>query len=236
MQDRYAGDIGDYAKLALLRTLSVDRRLGVAWYRYPDENHNKDGRHTFYLAQPEQWRHLDHDLFDALASIVLKERSVSALERCLGVQVTFAPEAIATSELPPAERSEVRRLWFDRTLDALRSCDIVFADPDNGLVDDGEQHRRQKRFGKRLPLSEARALAAGRPAVIYHHNSRRKGGHDVEVDHWLGQLGDNAFAVRATAYSCRTFFILNPDATIRRRVEAFCHRWRDHKVRLHRRA
>lgn len=29
MQDRYAGDIGDYVKLALLRSLSDGHRLGV---------------------------------------------------------------------------------------------------------------------------------------------------------------------------------------------------------------
>lgn len=134
MQDRYAGDIGDYAKLALLRTLSAGRTLGVAWYRYPGEDHNKDGRHTAYLEQPERWRHLDRELYDALASIVLKERSISALEQCLGTQIAFAPEVIATSDLPPGARGDARRRWFGRTLDTLRPCDIVFADPDNGLV------------------------------------------------------------------------------------------------------
>jgi len=46
MQDRYAGDVGDFVKLGLLRAISPGRKLGVAWYRYPDEAHNGDGRHT----------------------------------------------------------------------------------------------------------------------------------------------------------------------------------------------
>ena len=29
--------------------------LGVAWYLYPDEGHNTDGRHIGYLQQSEKW-------------------------------------------------------------------------------------------------------------------------------------------------------------------------------------
>jgi hypothetical protein len=40
MQNRYVEDIGDYVKLAILRALSSRpsvRRLGVAWWLFPDE-------------------------------------------------------------------------------------------------------------------------------------------------------------------------------------------------------
>jgi hypothetical protein len=37
MQDRYAGDVGDYVKFALLRHLCPGRRLGIAWYLHPDQ-------------------------------------------------------------------------------------------------------------------------------------------------------------------------------------------------------
>jgi hypothetical protein len=36
----------------------------------------------------------------------------------------------------------------------------------------------------------------------------------------------------ATAWSCRTFFIVNPTPAIRHRAEAFAGRWRAHKLRL----
>ena len=55
MQDRYAGDLGDFLKLGLLRWLvapSFDappHRLGVVWYLAPDESHNADGKHVAYL-------------------------------------------------------------------------------------------------------------------------------------------------------------------------------------------
>ncbi len=233
MQDRYAGDIGDYVKLALLRSLSPDLTLGVAWYLYPDEGHNADGRHISYLSHPERWRHLDPDLFARLVETVGSNRSVSALEDCSALpHAVFASEQITTCFVPAGSRCAMRRQWFSDTMEKLAECDLVFADPDNGLVDDGDHRRRQMKFGKQIPLSEALALADGRQAVIYHHNTRYPGGHDLEVAHWRKQLGPRTIAVRANAYSCRTFFIVNPSQAIRDRAEAFCNRWHGHRVRL----
>jgi len=69
--------------------------------------------------------------------------------------------------------------------------------------------------------------------VIYHHNTRRRGGHDAEVDHWLSEIGMPSLAVRATAYSPRTFFVLNPNEEIEVRLQDFCKRWAGMKVHLH---
>jgi hypothetical protein len=54
VQDRYAGDLGDYLKLRLLRWLAppgalASPRLGVVWYSTADETHNDDGKHVAYL-------------------------------------------------------------------------------------------------------------------------------------------------------------------------------------------
>jgi hypothetical protein len=59
MQDRYAGDIGDFVKLGLLWAISPGYALGLAWYHVPDEGHNDDGRHIGYIAQPETYSVLD---------------------------------------------------------------------------------------------------------------------------------------------------------------------------------
>ncbi|RWM71595.1 MULTISPECIES: hypothetical protein [Mesorhizobium] len=233
MQERYVADIGDYVKLSLLRSITIGRRLGAIWYIYPDENHNLDGRHISYLSHPSKWRHLDPALFDILANAALNSRKIGALEAALSGDGYFVSDAVPTGLLT-AERSKVRQAWFASSLERLSGCDVVFVDPDNGLVDDLEWRRRSRTFGKQIPLSEARAVSDGRCAVIYHHNSRFKGGHDAEVDHWLRALDMPALAVRANAYSCRTFFIVNPDVEIAERTQEFCRRWQNHKVRLHR--
>lgn len=232
MQDRYAGDIGDYVKLALLRRLAEGRTLGLAWYRYPDEGHNADGNHTAYLDRPEVWRGLDPALFDALGQVVSTGRSIAALEREAIAAEASHRHPLDTSEIASADRPGWRSGWFQGVLGDMAGQEIVFADPDNGLVDDDPKRRRVKTFGKSIPLEEARSLAEGRVAVIYHHNTRRKGGHTAEVSHWLEQFGSGAMAVRANAWSCRTFFILNPDEEIRQRAAAFARDWRDHRVSL----
>lgn len=233
MQNRYAGDIGDYVKLALLRALAPGHELGVAWYLNPDEGHNSDGRHIAYLRQGATWRDLDPELFDALGRIVRQGRSVAALETSGVLPAKFSRALLNHGQWPADERSKARAQWFDRTIADLSGCDLVFADPDNGLTDDRPERRCVPRFGKHLPLCEALRLAEGRCAVLYHHNSRFKGGHDAEVEHWRRQLGPGTNAIRATAFSCRTFFVVNPSRTILGRMDAFAQRWSGAKVRLH---
>lgn len=232
MQDRYAGDVGDFVKLGLLRALSPGRQLGVAWYRYPDEDHNGDGRHITYLDQPDRYESLDPILFRHLRNITREARSIKSLYPVLDGAIS-SDESVDGGVIPPRERRAWRFAWFNRVLEKLSPCDVVFADPDNGIIDDNDQRKGRAKFGKQMPLSEVQTLAHGRCAVIYHHNTRRRGGHDAEVDHWLGEIGMPGLAVRATAYSPRTFFVLNPDGDIEGRVREFCQRWTGLKVRLH---
>lgn len=232
MQDRYAGDVGDFVKLGLLRALSSGRRLGVAWYRFPDEDHNGDGRHVSYLQQSNRYEHLDPALFDHLRNVVQDARSIASLLPVLGEAIS-SDEGLELASVPAHQRRDWRKAWFKSVMDSLASCDLVFADPDNGIVDDGDWRKGRAKFGKQMPLEEVRALAHGRCAVIYHHNTRRRGGHDAEVDHWMREIDMPGLAVRATAYSPRTFFVLNPDDQAEGLIRAFCQKWHHLRVRLH---
>lgn len=71
MQNRYVGDIGDFAKYSFLNALSVGKKVGIAWYLYPDECHNADGKHITYLSEPNLWRNKDMLVFDGLKLFVL---------------------------------------------------------------------------------------------------------------------------------------------------------------------
>jgi hypothetical protein len=226
MQNRYTGDIGDFAKYALLRALGEDHRLGVAWYLFPDESHNTDGKHTDYLMQPDKWRPLDPELFDGLRSLVTSnQRNVYQVETSgLLDKAQFSNELLAFDG-DPATRGKKRAAWFSKTLFDLRDCDLVFADPDNGLCLDQKYSMASKTFWKRMPLSEAHVLAAGRTAIIYHHNTRRAGGHAREIQYWLEQFGQKALALYWRHLSNRTFFIIHPTSEIRLRAEKLAQRW-----------
>ena len=125
-------------------------------------------------------------------------------------------------------RSQWRRGWFERVTNRLMDCDIVFADPDNGLYDnDSFQYDGRNSDWKRLPLREALELSENRTAVIYHHNTRFRGGLGREIEHWMGQLPGCNHAFRCRRNGNRTFFVLNADNATVVSLTAFVERWRE---------
>ena len=232
MQDRYAGDIGDYVKLGLLRHLSQDQKLGILWYKYPNESHNDDGKHIAYLNSPDVYSKLDPELFTHLQKVALSNRSIKSILPILPAPVSY-DEVVDFSHLKPNVRANARARWFNNALANVSNCQIVFADPDNGIVDSAAKRKNQSKFGKQIPIDEIHQLSEKRCAIVYHHNTRRKGGHDAEVDYWLNQFEGNNFAIRAKAYSPRTFFVLNPSEEVVQRAYDFCERWASLKVSFH---
>lgn len=237
MQDNYVGDIGDLAKLGLLRALSTsDRQLGVAWYLYPHEE-GPDGQHIEYVDQPEIWRPVDRELFDGLRGIITRWRNYQGERRVMdGAYLSllpctvFADEALCyhprTNNDP--NREDWRHGWFERVIERLENCDIVFADPDNGLYDnDRFQYDGRDGHWKRLPLGEALALSGNRTAIIYHHNTRSEGGLHAEIRHWMRLLPGCTHAFRCRRNTNRTFFVLNADNNTIARLAAFVERWRE---------
>lgn len=212
MQDRYVGDIGDYFKYGLLRALSPGRRLGVAWYAFPDEDHNADGKHISYLEDAARWKGSDPALFDELKAIVdAKRRSINSIEQSgiLG-EAAFHSTLLECEESSFAVREEWRRRWFNSVLEHLKYSDLVFIDPDNGICADNQFRYSARKNWKRIPESEVTALSENRTSILYHHNSRFKGGHYLEVQHWMRRISGCTYAVRWRAGTGRTFFIINP--------------------------
>lgn len=230
MQHRYVGDIGDFVKFALLRALAPGRKLGVAWWLFPDESHNADGRHITYIQAPERWRHRDPALFDAMRSVIAQgRRNVDALEAAALLEGAIYHAHAVPVEFPSRERPERRRQWFAETCVRLRGCDLVFVDPDNGLAPTGYRPGARK-SGKSVTLAELAALAAGgRPLLVYHHHTRYKGGHQAEIESLALQFANTGFrrvlALRAKPYAPRVFFLLDGDDELSVRARRFAQAW-----------
>jgi hypothetical protein len=230
MQDRYVGDIGDYVKLAILRALSPGRRLGIAWWLFPDSGSVGDGRHISYLGAPTKWRHLDPQLYDALEHVVASgSRKIAALE-----DANLLPGSIYFSEVIPTgatpyETRKRREGWFARCQAQLTGCDLVFLDPDNGLEPKAFS-LGAKKGGKSVSLAALETLRQpGRTLVVYHHHTRRAEGHVAELSYWADRLRARGFdrvdALRASPYSPRAFFLLNADDEMRDRAAALGKQW-----------
>ncbi len=228
MQDRYAGDVGDFLNFALLRLLMapaqerVERSLGVIWYRVPDERHNDDGKHISYLADGNRigarLRALDPDLHRRLAGVVRDGRSVAGIEASGALPpgtVTF-PDLL---DLPSAGGATERRAHRDRWIDEARArvagCDLVFVDPDNGLRP--ARHpvpRHRPTAGKHAYLDElAPIVHRGQSLMIYHHADRSgpvERQIEARFDDLRRELPDRRplAAVRASRGSTRLFLLL----------------------------
>lgn len=233
MQNKYAGDIGDYLKLGILRALAPGKRLGVAWWLHPDGGPVGDGRHTKYLEAGLDWRLYDPPLFDHLRGVVGRgKRHVAALQDpAILPGAVFAAEQIPITGAP-SSRPANRAAWFARVKTALSGCDLVFADPDNGIEPAGYKPTMGN-AGKSITWAEIAALRApGRALVIYHHQTRFKGGHLAEIEHLARGLRARGFgavdALRASPYSPRVFFLLDGDAGLKARGARLAQDWRDH--------
>ena len=229
MRDGYVGDIGDFAKYGLLRAIGEGRRLGIAWYlcASPEKHGTGDGRQTGYLLEPEQWRHLDRDLFDTLKSLVEEDRRSVAEIQNSGIlgDAEFVSDPVDAAGVAGRGSGNGRRLWFEQMLSRLSACDLVFADPDNGLYADAKFKPERKENTKRIPVAEVKELAAGRTAIVYHHNGMRRGGHILEINDWMSHIPGCALAWYWRRWSNRTFFIINPDPELKCRIERFAERW-----------
>jgi hypothetical protein len=173
MQDRYTGDIGDFGKLGLLRQLaSTGLSIGVNWYRTPDETHNSDGLYTGYL-QKEQFRVCDPALWSVLGRIVSSgKREIAALEQCGVLAATYFGRLLDSSSGDKIARQAVRMDWHRQALQALHGCDIVFVDPDNGLmVPSAYGTAKSNKFV--LPYELAEYYHAGASIIYYQHKARR---------------------------------------------------------------
>jgi hypothetical protein len=129
MRDQYAGDITDFLKFAFLRAIvPTGSVLGVAWYYLPDHDGRNDGRHVEYKHEPN-WGKLDDNLHQELCR--LKERSVEALQNLAiwNWKAVFHKEPVAIKS--------GRTAWAESMQRRLADCDVVFADPDNGISREG---------------------------------------------------------------------------------------------------
>ncbi|MGI8839638.1 MAG: hypothetical protein ACR2F8_02445 [Caulobacteraceae bacterium] len=238
MQDRYVGDIGDYVKLSILRAIMPGRRLGVAWWLFPDEDHNSDGVHIAYLDEAARWRSFDPDLFDRLRKVVTAgERRVEALQHADVLPGgVYCDDRIPTTGTP-GQRMLAREQWFRRVQSRVSGCDLVFIDPDNGL-ETKRFNSGASKAGKSVSLAELQALRSPeRTLIVYHHHTRMKGGHHHELEHWGERLRGAGFltvdALRASAYSARAFFILDASHGVRHRAEQIAARWGERLLTWH---
>jgi hypothetical protein len=204
-------------------------RLGVVWYRVPDEHHSAAGTCIDYLeptsAAGRDLRPLDPDLYDRLRRMVeTGTRSISALVSggALPAGTLSYEHPLTPASRDPAVRAERRRRWFADALDALERCSLVFVDPDNGLQRDDVL--RRSRSEKNACLSEVGRFLERGQSVVAHHLADRPECVAEQAMWWMAELRDEfgadpLAAVQAARGTTRLYIVI-PDDRHRSGLEA----------------
>jgi hypothetical protein len=179
MQNRYVGDVGDFAKYGLLRLLTSETTLslGVLWWLFADETHNSDGRHVSYLKDPA-FRALDPELHRILQGLLSAgRRSVKAIassEIFPEGTVFFDTPIFKSSSFASSRqlRERQRAAWLRKAFAATSKCEFIFFDPDNGL-ETTSVARHSPKGGKYVFWEELLPFwERGQSLIVYHHLNR----------------------------------------------------------------
>lgn len=171
MKDQYFGDINDYRKYGLLRSIILTSGLHVlvAWMLTENDG-STDGKFVSYLDKPKKWSKHDPLLFKNLNELltVSQNRQVSLLQGTdILPNTTYFSDRVPDS---PIERSN----WFARLAKCAHGCDFVFLDPDNGIEVKSKAYGT-KNSSKFVYWREIEALwEAGKSLLIYQHFIREK--------------------------------------------------------------
>ncbi len=166
MKDQYFGDINDYRKYGLLRSIvDVSKlRLLIVWMLTADDG-STDGKFISYLEHPEKWSSHDPILFKKIKKLLdhAPERRVSLIE-----QTGLLKGAKYFSKHAPDSKSD-RSSWFELLVKRSQESDLVFLDPDNGFEVESKPYGR-KNSSKFVYRHEIEALwSSGKSLLIYQH-------------------------------------------------------------------
>jgi len=103
-------------------------RLGICWLKTHNRNEGH-GAKIGYLSQPEKWRAFDPELFDALCDW---KSNAHARSLNLADRPGILKGAIFFNDVVPSDYKK-RTSYFLACQSALKECDLIFFDPDNGF-------------------------------------------------------------------------------------------------------
>lgn len=219
MKNQYVGDIGDYGKYGLLRYLAGNGiKIGVNWYLTPDDGSN-DGKHVAYLDKDSD-RWYDEELYLGLKSLVMgNRRNVAEVEKMnLIKDAVYYHEMLdvscdASGGRTKEERRNARKVWHQAALSFCKEADLVFLDPDNGLV--REKPSSLRKSGKYVYAQEAADYyRQGQNVMYYCQKGRRTWEQWGETKNIMAQVLPDAILCGITFHrgTQRTYiFVVHPE-------------------------
>ena len=235
MNDCFVADIGDFAKYGLLRALCSPNTsdgqsflsLGVVWYRTPNQSRvpcvgNTDKVTRKYLVPSahnlERFAACDPHVYSRLQGINSGPLSVEAVreQEVLPQGTVFVEDVVTVRH---------RAVYLGTALTAMAPCEVVFLDPDNGIIDTFAY--LSDRSVEHCYLDEIQQFGTlGKSLVVYQHFDRNSRAEDAiadRLDDLVGLAPDRRpFALRWHRVQGRAFLVFpstQHDALLRQRAK-----------------
>ncbi len=236
MKNQYIADIGDYGKYALLRVFANNGiKIGVNWYLTKNDR-SSDGCIRSYLVNDRNGISvLDPGLYYELQQIDAKngEKSIDDIkEKNIIPKAIYYPDLIDL-EGSPYERKLKREKWFLKSLKPLDNADLIFMDPDNGMLPNGGVCKRNAE--KYVLPDEIERYFKGvygrkHNVVFYCHKGRRKQDEWIKYITYMSKYIPEARLIVLTYHrgTQRSYVFLIHDEyydDYRRIIDDFLKRW-----------
>ena len=231
MRNKYVADVGDYGKYALTRAfVQSGIKVGFNWYLTeepgkPGQDKTEDLTHDSQpldkkkaTARARKQRREEKTQAQAeseLKGIIARENAAfSSLEgERIPVAETFFYSDVLRPEGEPSDREATRSAWFEKSLEALGEADLIFCDPDNGLLTSGKD---SKVGGEKYVLQkEVKAYyEAGHDVMFYCQRGRRP---DDKWDEYRRVMPDQIPEAKPLVMTCMLgsqcsyVFLLRPE-------------------------
>ena len=236
MNDSFVADIGDFAKYGLLRALCSPNppdgqpslSIGVVWYRTPNHSSVPCGGNTEKVTRKylvpsthnlEHFAACDPHVYSGLQIINSGPLSLEAVRRqgVLPKGTVFVEDVLTVRH---------RAGYLGTALTTVDPCDIVFLDPDNGIIDTSPYLSR--RSVEHCYLDEIQQfITLGKSLVVYQHFDHNSLAEESIADRFKDLLGlaphRRPFALRWRRVQGRAFLVLpstQHNALLRQRANA----------------
>ncbi len=165
MQQRYLGDIHDFQKFIFVKFLSYafKQKIGLNWYLVDPkkigekEVNKKDGEKRYFL-QKNEFKTIDREIYNEFVELKLKKfRNINSFTKKTHM---LQYVCFYNKKIPLLNREK----WLLDSLSFFKENNIIFLDPDNGLL---KIKKSRKMSLKYVLLREIESYLSNNKTVIF---------------------------------------------------------------------
>ena len=158
----------------------------------------------------------DEDIYNALRPIAgREEKTISMIEDLAILQgIRFFNDPMKFDVVPWKDRASERQKWHEKAKQYLSGAELIFADPDNGLLPKKKKPSSKVAQKYILPDEITDYFYSGHQVMFYHHRSRKP------EDDYLADLqrikieipGSRLIVLTFHRWNCRSYvFVIHED-------------------------